>query len=151
MSWIVSPEVTEEDLPQVLKIERESFGSPWTEVMFSDVVSGASGTLGCAARSAKDHVIGFGICQVIVDEVSIHRVAVAREYQRHGVGFELLSSMLTLATCQGAKVASLEVRESNLAARQLYESKGFVCVARRSAYYKTPVDSALIYVLRGLD
>ena len=86
-----------------------------------------------------------------VDEVHIHRVLVAREYQRRGVCFELLTSMVTHATRKGAQVASLEVRESNLAARHLYENAGFVCVGRRSTYYRNLADAALIYVLRHLN
>ena len=110
ISWIVSPEVLEEDLSRLLEIDRESFGSPWTPDMFADAISGARCTLGCAARSVRGHVLGYGICQVVVDEVHIHRVVVAREYQRRGVGFELLTSMLTHAISKGAQVASLEVR-----------------------------------------
>ena len=151
MPWIVRPKILEEDLSRLLDIDRESFGSPWTTDMFASAISGARGTLGCAARSVRGHLVGYGICQVVVDEVHIHRVVVARDYQRHGVGFELLTSMLTHATRKGAQMASLEVRESNLAARHLYENAGFACVARRSTYYMSPTDAALIYVLRELN
>ena len=151
MSSIVRPQILKEDLARLLEIDRESFGSPWTADMFASAISGARGTLGCAARSVRDHVVGYGICQVIVDEVHIHRVVVAQEYQRHGVGFELLTSMLTHATRKGAQMASLEVRENNLAARHLYENVGFTCLARRSTYYRSLPDAALIYVLRHLN
>ena len=150
-SWIIKPEVIKEDLPRLFEIERESFSAPWTVNMFRDAVSSTRGTLGCTARSVRDHVIGYGVCQVVVDEVNIHRVVVTRDYQRCGVGFGLLRSMLNQATVKGAQVASLEVRENNLAARKLYESTGFVRVARRSAYYRNPDGAALIYVLKNLN
>ena len=151
MSWLIRPEILEEDLSRIIEIDRESFDSPWTTDMFANAISGARRTLGCTARAVRGHVVGYGICQVVVDEVHIHRVVVARDYQRHGVGFELLTSMLTHAARRGAQMASLEVRESNLAARHLYENAGFACVARRSTYYRSPADAALIYVLRDLN
>jgi len=38
----------------------------------------------------------------------------------------------------------LEVRESNLAARTLYEANGFESVGRRRGYYRSPVEDALV-------
>src|SRR2546430_11083963 len=44
----------------------------------------------------------------------------------------------------GARVVYLEVRESNVIARRLYESLGFTEVARRASYYRRPVEDAVI-------
>ena len=38
----------------------------------------------------------------------------------------------------------LEVRESNLAARRLYETTGFIEVGRRAAYYQNPSEDAIL-------
>ena len=38
----------------------------------------------------------------------------------------------------------LEVRESNVAARALYASRGFSAVGRRRGYYRHPVEDALV-------
>jgi ribosomal-protein-alanine N-acetyltransferase len=40
--------------------------------------------------------------------------------------------------------ATLEVRESNLAARRLYERLGFTITAKRPKYYTEPEEDALI-------
>jgi len=45
---------------------------------------------------------------------------------------------------RGVRTVYLEVRASNAAARQLYESLGFGAVARRSRYYRRPVEDAVI-------
>jgi ribosomal-protein-alanine N-acetyltransferase len=45
---------------------------------------------------------------------------------------------------QGVTRATLEVRESNRPARQLYERLGFVAAGIRHGYYTEPVEDALI-------
>ncbi len=44
-------------------------------------------------------------------------------------------------------IVHLEVRESNLAARRLYEKAGFLLDKRRPAYYRNPEEDALLYHL----
>jgi [ribosomal protein S18]-alanine N-acetyltransferase len=44
----------------------------------------------------------------------------------------------------GATRATLEVRRSNEAARQLYERFGFSVVGVRHGYYSNPVEDALV-------
>ncbi len=41
----------------------------------------------------------------------------------------------------------LEVRESNLPARRLYEKHAFRDVGRRRMYYKDPAEDAILYEL----
>lgn len=45
---------------------------------------------------------------------------------------------------------SLEVREGNTAARNLYESYGFIQEAVRKSYYHNPTEDALIMWKRDL-
>ena len=52
------------------------------------------------------------------------------------------------ASARGIHRIMLEVRESNLAARRLYEKLGFSCDGERSAYYRNPVEKALLYSIR---
>ena len=44
----------------------------------------------------------------------------------------------------GIRLVFLEVRESNSAARFLYQRAGFETVGRRSGYYAHPVEDALV-------
>jgi ribosomal-protein-alanine N-acetyltransferase len=44
----------------------------------------------------------------------------------------------------------LEVRESNAAARTLYENAGFEQTGRRRSYYTSPLEDAILY-RRTLD
>ena len=111
MSPVIVPCIVALDLPRVLTIELASFASPWTRGMFADSVDGIWSTLGCVARSATGDVIGYGACQIVADDVDIHRVAVTQEWRRQGVEMHLLGWMMTKAGSKGARTAQLEVRE----------------------------------------
>ena len=55
-----------------------------------------------------------------------------------------MEAMFTLARMKGVQTMSLEVRESNEKARNLYESCGFKQEAVRRGYYHNPLEDALI-------
>jgi ribosomal-protein-alanine N-acetyltransferase len=50
-----------------------------------------------------------------------------------------------VAEAQGAESVFLEVRESNRAARFLYEKWSFVESGRRKQYYQGPQEDAIVY------
>lgn len=55
-----------------------------------------------------------------------------------------MEAMVDYAIESRACAISLEVRESNLAARRLYESFGFKAEAARKGYYHSPAEDAVI-------
>jgi ribosomal-protein-alanine N-acetyltransferase len=71
-------------------------------------------------------------------------VVVAREERNRGVGIKIIRELLLRAQSAGATSVLLEVRESNLAARRLYEKLGFSQQGRRSNYYHQPEEDALL-------
>ena len=60
------------------------------------------------------------------------------------VGAALLGTVLDFAAFQGVQKVWLEVRESNTAARKLYEKVGFAAVGKREKYYSAPVEDAVM-------
>jgi ribosomal-protein-alanine N-acetyltransferase len=56
----------------------------------------------------------------------------------------MLDAVLIEMARRGVANAYLEVRESNKAARRLYESRGFREIGRRERYYRRPVEDALV-------
>ena len=50
-----------------------------------------------------------------------------------------------MARARGAKAVFLEVRESNQAARALYEKWAFLESGRRRRYYQEPDEDAILY------
>jgi ribosomal-protein-alanine N-acetyltransferase len=80
-------------------------------------------------------IIGHGILAVAVGEAHVLNVCIARDRQGQGHGRALLAHLLDRARALGAELVFLEVRPSNLAAINLYESMGFNEIAVRRNYY----------------
>jgi len=93
---------------------------------------------------AGGDVAGYAIAHVAADEGEILNLGVVAAHQRRGVGRRLVQAMLATLAARGAAAVYLEVRESNAAARALYEELGFGEVGRRSRYYRRPVEDAIL-------
>jgi [ribosomal protein S18]-alanine N-acetyltransferase len=89
-------------------------------------------------------VVGFVIGRQVEDEWEIENIAVTGEARRCGLGSRLVGELLDLVRGRGGKSVFLEVRESNRAARSLYEKWAFIEVGRRKMYYQNPAEDALL-------
>jgi len=90
---------------------------------------------------------GFVIARVVGREWEIENIAVAGPARRRGLGTRLLGELLDQARGRGADAVFLEVRESNRAARALYEKWAFLESGRRRGYYKHQDEDAIVYRL----
>lgn len=136
---------TLKDVPDILAIEqRAPCAAHWTPEQYRTLVS--SGFVLVAEQAGKP--CGFVCAKVVVGEWEIENVVVAAESLRRGVANELMRALIQRAQSAGASAILLEVRESNLPARSLYEKHGFREVGRRRAYYRDPVEDAVLYALR---
>ncbi|HEY2912903.1 MAG TPA: ribosomal protein S18-alanine N-acetyltransferase [Candidatus Angelobacter sp.] len=89
-------------------------------------------------------VVGFIVARQVDDEWEIENIAVTGAARRCGLGSRLVGELLDLARSRGGKSVFLEVRESNRAARSLYEKWAFIEVGRRKTYYQNPAEDALV-------
>jgi len=86
-------------------------------------------------------VAGFVVSRAVADrEREILNIAVRPDLRRAGIATQLLQAELA----RGARVHFLEVRESNIAARQLYERFGFETIGSRPAYYENPPEAGIV-------
>jgi ribosomal-protein-alanine N-acetyltransferase len=92
-------------------------------------------------------VQAFLVGRALNAEWEIENIAVADSRRRRGLGRQLLEEFLRFSQGEGAETIFLEVRESNLAARKLYEKCGFAENGRRQRYYKEPAEDAILYEL----
>lgn len=90
---------------------------------------------------------GFLVARPAAAEWEIENIAIAGPARRRGLGARLLGEFLDLARARGAESVFLEVRESNRAARALYEKWSFAESGRRKRYYKDPEEDAILYCL----
>lgn len=89
-------------------------------------------------------VVGAVFMSVIASECELQNIVVSQKNKRRGIGEMLLKRGLLISAERGAEVLYLEVRDSNNAARALYEKLGFHTVGRRKEYYKTPTEDAVL-------
>ncbi len=97
-----------------------------------------------AEAAMPDDVLGFLIARCALDEWEIENVVVAGSQRRRGIATQLVRELLLRARHAEIQTVLLEVRESNVAARQLYEKAAFTAVGRRKDYYCDPQEDALL-------
>ena len=85
----------------------------------------------------NNQIIGFAICQTVLDEATLFNIAIVPYHQGNGLGKLLLNELIARLKEKGVQTLWLEVRESN-PARFLYEKIGFNEVDIRKNYYPKP-------------
>jgi [ribosomal protein S18]-alanine N-acetyltransferase len=93
-------------------------------------------------------VKGFLIGRFLGSEWEIENLVVREKFRKKSLGTALVNEFLNRASQNGAVNVFLEVRESNDAARRLYEKCKFEENARRKNYYRDPSEDAILYALR---
>jgi ribosomal-protein-alanine N-acetyltransferase len=123
------------DLDRVMEVEREVYDFPWTERIFSDCIR--VGYLCWLALRGRD-VIGHAIISVTSGESHMLNLSIARAYQRQGYGRQFIEFLVGEARARRAHSMLLEVRPSNTAAINCYNSAGFNEIGSRKDYYPAP-------------
>jgi ribosomal-protein-alanine N-acetyltransferase len=135
---------TEADLEGVMAIERLSFPTPWQRQAFSEELARPWARLELLRRAATGDVVAFCNYWLVADELHILNVAVHPDERRRGHAARLLEHILSEAKRNKVRVASLEVRMSNQAARALYRKFDFREVGTRPKYYADNGEDALL-------
>lgn len=92
----------------------------------------------------NDKVIGFVGMWILFDEGDITNVAVHPDYRKKGIGNLLIESLISLCRELNIKSLTLEVRESNTPAKNLYKKHGFKEEGLRKNFYSNPKENAII-------
>ena len=138
---ITIEKMSREHLSEVASIEEMSFSLPWSleslELMLTEQAS--------ALVALEDgRVLGYVGMMCVLDEGQIINVAVHPDARRRGVGRSLMQAAEAYAKERGIVFLSLEVRESNIAARSLYSSLGWEKQGIRKGFYSHPVENACV-------
>lgn len=131
------------DVPAIAAIELSAFSDPWPATAFADMLQLPHARIRVAI--SPDGVLrGYCVLLSAADEGEIANIAVSQAARRQGIAGVLLDDALVAATHSGLVSVYLEVRVSNDAARALYASRQFIPVGRRRAYYRHPLEDALV-------
>lgn len=139
---------TAADIAAMMVLEREAASAAhWSPERYEAVFAGP-GTTRLALIIEQDSALqGFLVAHGVGPEWEVENIVVAGHARRKGLGAKLLGAFLDRARAQGARCVFLEVRESNLAARRLYDKLEFVESGRRPRYYRGPSEDAVLYRL----
>lgn len=137
-----------EDLDEIMPLERLAFADPWSRRMYlSDLNENPLATYR-VIRSAEGNglppILGWGGFWLLVDEAHIATLAAHPEHRGCGLGELLVVDLMERASERGARVATLEVRASNLVAQKLYAKLGFDVVGTRRKYYRDGEDGLIM-------
>ena len=132
------------DIPEVASLEREVFTDPWSADSFLAEVERRPEIGYPMVLRERGALIAYAVVWFIVDEIHIGNLAVRPDRQGEGLGRSLLEHILEEGRRRALVFATLEVRPSNVRARELYESFGFREVARRKNYYRDDREDALV-------
>lgn len=120
------------DLDMVVQSENLSYQQPWSKRVFLDCLrSGYE----CWVLATRDRIVAHGVLSAAVGEAHVLTLCVHPDFRRAGYGRRLLRHLLDKAARRDASECFLEVRPSNIEARQLYMSMGFTQVGERRGYY----------------
>lgn len=139
---------TPADVDGMVAIEAHSFSDPWSRYALRSAVDSPALVVTVAELAggpgARPEVGGYSVVARAADEAELLNLAVAGAARGHGIGTSLVERAIAEAIQWGARAMFLEVRASNAAALELYDRAGFREVGRRTAYYRRPVEDALI-------
>ncbi len=99
------------------------------------------------AGVSEGGVWGYICMMHVLDEAEVVRIGVFPPYRGLGLGERLLREGIARCAEMGAGEINLEVRQSNTAARALYEKLGFLPVGRRKNYYPKENEDAILMKL----
>lgn len=122
------------DLARAWLIEKRCNTFFWNERLF--VSNQGDGYLNYRIN-VNGVMAGFAITRLVADEATLFNIAVDPDYQRRGLARQLLAHLCEELIQRETVTLWLEVRESNAAARRLYQHCGFNEVTVRHDYYPT--------------
>jgi len=125
--------MTTQQLDTVLEIEHQAYPFPWTRGNFIDSL--AASYPAQVLYGPQGELLGYFIAMEGVDELHLLNITVAPAAQGRGHARFMLDELRVLARARRARQIWLEVRESNLRARLVYERYGFQHIGLRRGYY----------------
>ena len=144
---IYPEKLSEKTLDGVAELEKMCFSQPWSRSSLELLTKEGIGVGMVCSKDGK--VCAYGGMIVAVDEGQITKIATHPDYRRQGYGRAVVEALVKHAKMNGLDSISLEVRESNKAAIELYTKLGFKVEGKRKDFYTKPTENALIMIWRN--
>lgn len=135
---ITIKEATISNVADILKIENACFSSPWSEGSIKDALNNPNSHFYLAFVDGA--LAGYLGVQIFSGEGYVTNIATLPEHRRQGIAKALINKALE----NDMEFLTLEVREGNIPAINLYSSLGFEKVGTRPNYYSNPTENAIL-------
>jgi len=123
-----------DDLDAVFRLSQKAFAENWSVQSLHAALASGYELLLC---ESDEGLAGYLLSLSVLDEVQIMQIAVAEPFRRQGLANHM--TLHLMAEKPHMAEISLEVRESNRAARQLYTQLGFIECGCRNNYYSPDI------------
>ena len=132
-----------ENVSRVALLEKECFGKhAWSENLLREEIPQENKHYIVCLDG--DKVVAYGGFAQVLDEAHIMNIAVSESYRKQGIGTIIIKKIIELSKENNIGSLTLEVRESNTPARNLYEKHSFILAGVRKGYYQNE-ENACIY------
>ncbi len=150
----------EEDIAEVMEIERRSFPNPWPESAYRNEIRYGTDSLFYILQphqepspatwrdrllkrrqGRRSPVVGYVGMRLFPGEAHITTIAVHPEWRGRGLGKYILLMAIQRALQHRVRFVTLEVRASNRVAQQLYTGLGFRVTGIQRGYYRDGEDA----------
>lgn len=142
MNNIVFDSLKPEYLDSLSDLEKICFAVPWSRNLFENDISNPMAYYVLAVLNNK--VIGYCGLYKVLDEADITNIAVHPDFRGNGLAQMLLDNIFEHCKLSRISKITLEVRESNKKAINLYNKKGFRVVGERKNYYSDNCETAIL-------
>ena len=130
--------LVESDIDQILAFKLGYHETPWSKKQLTGVLQASlRGT--CLVNVGIDDktrvAIAYVVASYVLDQADVQNIVVDEPFRGLGWGRKILQATTNELGSRGVTELFLEVRPSNQAAVNLYQSMGFKCKQKRQDYY----------------
>ena len=141
-------------ISEIARIEKAYFSDAWSEASLEETfkhehnhlvaVFDDGSTADDFVFQGREKLAGYLIFSENSGDAELPRIAVDPDMRRQGYGGKLMEHFITSLEFMNTDKVTLEVREGNEAAINLYTIYGFEKIAVRKDYYFNPDEDAVI-------
>ena len=140
--------IEKKDLNAVLVLEKLLYKDPWNASNFESEISHNDYAY-MYVLEHNDVLLGYAGFWLSYEYATITKVSINPAVQKKGLGYYLFNEVMNIALEMGATSFSLEVRESNLPAQNLYLKSGYLKKGKRKGYYSDGEDAIVMIYEKG--
>lgn len=134
---------TVDHLDRIAEIEALCFTTPWSRKSFADSMANEQ-VISFFTALIDNEIVGYICLFHLFEEGELLNIAVSPDYRKRGFGQQLMNKTFEYLEQKDVTRITLEVRESNNNAKNLYIKNGFKAIGIRKNYYTSPTENGIV-------